>query len=700
MDRFRIAEEAEATTRRESLNDWEFSTGNQWPPDIETARAVDSRPCLTMDHVQPSIAQVANEQRQQRPSGQVNPVGSGSDVETAEILEGMVRHIENISDAEIVYDTAFEHMLRGGFGWWRIVTDYVDDKSWNQEIKLKWVKNPFTVHMDPFANEPDYSDAEWAFLWDDLSMDAYKRQYPDSQVANIDGVGNLGDIPPDWMGDDSVRVAEYFHVEWEPHKLYLYGDGSTGFDDDPAPEGQQPVRERIIQRRKVMWSKINAVEILQQTEWLGKWIPLIPVNGVDVIVNGKRYLAGLVRNAKDPQRMYNYWSSAATEAIALAPKAPWIVAEGQISGYETQWEQSNRRNMATLTYKAVDVQGKPAPPPQRNAVEPPIQAMVLMLRQAGDDFRQATGIFPPALGDNPKDQSGKAIQLLQRRSDVGNVNWTDNLSRSIRHSTRALLDLIPHIYDAPRVQRIINPDNSVQHVGVFNSTKLPPGVTPEMAKMQLQQQGIEKVYDVGVGTYDVVVSVGPSFQTKRQEAVSSIMSLVQAYPPLMQAAGDILVNNMDWPQADVIADRLKKLLPPALQAGEDGQATPEQLQAQLAQSAQQAQLLGAALQQAQQIIQTKQVEAQNKLQIEALSGQKDLLEKQIDSETKIAVAEISTKAQVMNERIAALEALMQQFHTQAHEVAMQADQQAHTQDMAAQQAAQQQQMAQQQGQPQ
>ena len=267
FDRFRLAEEAEGTSRRDAMDDFEFSTGKQWPADIVTSRAVDGRPCLTMDLIQAAIAQVSNEQRQQRPAGSVNPVGDGADVETAEALEGMVRHIETNSDAEIVYDTAFDHMLRGGFGWWRLVTEYVDDRSWDQEIKIKWVKNPFMVHMDPFASEPDYSDAAWGFLWDDIPMKEYKRDYPDSQLASITEFGALGDVPPDWITKDTVRIAEYFHVEWESHKLDLLSDGSTAWDGEIL-EGSDAmvVKSRTVQKRRVVWTKINAVEKLDETE--------------------------------------------------------------------------------------------------------------------------------------------------------------------------------------------------------------------------------------------------------------------------------------------------------------------------------------------------------------------------------------------------------------------------------------------------
>jgi hypothetical protein len=682
QDRWQIASEAEATNRKNGLDDLEFRAGKQWPDDIRTERDIDKRPCLTMNHMPQYIRQVTNEGRQQRPAIQINPVGDGADQDTAEVLQGMVRHIEVNSDAEVAYDTAFEHMVTSGWGFWRIITDWIG-QTFDQEILIKRIKNPFCVYFDPAAIEADYSDARFAFVIEDVPISEYREQYKDTEAAGLADFSSIGDSAADWATKDTIRVAEYFHIEEEFKTLVQLDNGEIMYLEE-VPENKKVINKRTCIERKVMWSKINAIEVIEEREWPGQWIPIVPVLGDDLEVDGQRHLIGLVRNLKDPQRMYNYWVSAATEMIALAPKAPNLVAEGATENHEVEWSQSNTRNLATLTYKAYDSEGRQLPTPVRNVYEPPVQAINLMTRQADNDMKAGAGIYDASLGQKGPDQSGKAILARQKQTDISILNYSDNLARSIRHTGRLLIDLIPHIYSAPRVQRIVNPDQTTKYVGVFNSQQ--SEANPSVA---LQGQAIQKIYDVGVGRYDVSVSVGPSYQSRRQEAVASELELAKAYPPLMGIAGDLIVGNMDWPQSKQIAERIKKTLPPNVLDDND-QDPASQLQrarAQLGAISQQHELLTKALEQATETINTKRVEQDTKLQIAKL-----------DQETKLAIAEITTKAQEAQTRLKMEQDLWNQFHGSAHEVALSKQDHTHTleqtdqahvnaQDLAAQQAA-------------
>jgi len=655
QERFKLCADATADSRQKALDDLNFRVGEQWPADIQMQRQMDGRPCLTMNRLPQFIRQVTNEQRQQRPAIQVNPVGDGADQDTAEVLQGIIRHIEVNSDAEIAYDTAFEQCVTSGFGYWRILTDYISDKSFDQEILIKRVKNPFTVYVDPASIEPDESDARYKFLIEDMPASEYRVQYPNTQAASLGDFQSVGDNAPDWASRDTIRVAEYWHVEENQTQVAQLADG-TVIPAEQVPEGAQVINRRNVLNRKVMWSKINAVEIIEEREWPGYWIPLVPVLGDDIEVNGKRHLAGLVRSFKDPQRMYNYWVSAATEMIALAPKAPFIGAEGQFENHENEWAQANVRNFAKLEYKPVSISGTPVGPPQRQVFEPPIQSINLMTRQSDNDMKAVTGIYDASLGEKGPEQSGKAILARQKQGDVATLNYADNLSRSIRHTGRLLIDLIPHIYDAPRVQRIIKPDQSVDHVIVHNQQ-------PDGAQSMLSQS-INKIYDIGTGRYDVTVSVGPSYQSKRQESVASMMALVQAYPEIMPIAGDLLVRNMDWPGAKEMADRLKKTLPPQLQPEADQDDPEAQLaktQSQLNQVMQQHDALVQALNQANEVIRTKQVETQGKSDIERMK-----------IEAQLTIAEIGAKSQELQTRIKMEQQLWAELHNAAHEQAMQA----------------------------
>ncbi len=696
QDRFKQCAEAEAEMRKESLDDLEFSVGKQWPDDIETQRQADGRPCLTMNRAPQFLRQITNEQRQQRPSTVINPAGDNSDPETAEILQGTVRHIEVISDAEIAYDTAFDSMGRCGIGYWRIVTEYVDDASFDQEIKIKRVKNPFTVYLDPNCAEADKSDARFAFVVEDVSADEYKWRYPDSAAASLSEFISIGGQPlQDGLDKDRIRVAEYFYVEDQPGFLVRLADGrimeEEQYEQEKITTGWQPaaselgplspsspvsppsslpsvLERRKIFRRRIKWAKINALEILEERDWPGKWIPIVPLVGDDIDVDGQRHVAGLLRHYKDPQRMYNYWISAATETIALAPKAPHVAAEGQLEGHEEEWRQSNVRNLAVLTYKPKTVDGALVPPPQRQQFEPPIQAMSMMVRQADNDMKATTGIYDASLGQRGPDESGKAILARQKQTDLGTLNFTDNLSRSLRHSGRILIDLVPRIYSVPRVQRIIRPDGTVDHVGMFNSQNQAGGegaVARQVLSIQALQlmQKVKKIYDVGVGQYDVMVSVGPSYQSKRQEAVASMMALVQSYPNMMQAAGDLLVRNMDWPGAKEIADRLKKLLPPQLLDNADGgnqapQTQMAKLQAQLQAMMQQHGALVAELNQAVELIKSKRLDLESKERIAAMQAQVQLLTVEAKLRGEGALAALQAQLGAISGRLEQLHANM------------------------------------------
>jgi hypothetical protein len=665
MDRWAYASEAERTVRKECLEDLQFSIGNQWDSLVKSQRDLDRRPCLTINRLPQFIRMVTNEQRQQRPAIQINPVGDGADVETARILQGMVRHIEVNSDAEVAYDTGSEFAVRIGFGYWRVDRDYKQGLTFEQEIKIKRIKNPFCVYFDPDCIEHDYSDAEWAFVIQDVPRNQFGDEHPEANIASLSMLSSIGDRQMEWATRETIRIAEYFYMERKERTFCFLPDGTVCYEED-VPEDVKPILTRKASVRSLKKAKITALDILEGNEDLtegadqdGQYIPIVPVLGDDFDVDGQRYLAGIVRNARDPQRMYNYWISAATETIALAPRAPFIGVLGQFRSKEEMWRQANIRNFAFLEYDPTTVNGQAAPPPQRNMVEPPIQAISRMTAQADNDLKGTTGIYDASLGQKGPDESGKAILARQRQGDVSTLNYSDNLSRSIRHTGRIILDLIPSTYDRARIQRIIKPDQTVSYVGVFNS-KIQQGLTPQAALEQLTSKSegsgdpaIQKVFDIGVGSYDVSVSVGPSFQSKRQEAVSAMMALVGSYPQLMQVAGDLLISNMDWPGAEAIALRLRKMLPPQLQETDsaDPQTQLIAAQAQLQALMQQHDLLVKALNDATETIKTKKLDLESKERIADMNAKVQLLVAEAKVQGEASLAMLNSQIQMINARL-------------------------------------------------
>lgn len=661
---FTLASEAESEIRREALSDFEFRAGQQWDPEVEAQRDAEGRPCFTLNRIPQFVKQVVSQQRQNRQAIQVSPVGDGADKDTAEIIQGATRHVELNSNGDVAYTTAFDAAATGGFGYFRILTDYCDPMSFDQEAKFSRILNPFTVYFDPGAQEPDYSDARFCFVMDQMVREDFEEAYPDSELVGMQDFASLGDRAPGWLERDRVRVCEYFWVELQDETLVKLADGKTAIKSQ-LPAGAKLAKDRngkTIQRstqvRKVFWAKTNGMEVLEHEEVPCEWIPIVPVLGDEFIVNGKRHLVGVVRYAREPQRMYNLWQSAMAESIALAPKAPWVATPKQVEGFSDIWETANRKAYPYLPYNP----DPGAPPPQRQFAEPPIEAIQVAIQHADNDLKTTTGLYDASLGAPGPEQSGKAILLRQKQGDQANFGLLDNMGRAIRHAGRILLSIFQHIYDAPRMIRIVQPDETHDTVHIN----------------QLVQEGaVQKIFDFTCGKYDVTISQGPSFASKREEAANSIMQLVQAFPQLMQVAGDLLTKNFDWPYATEISERLKKTLPPQLQDNEDGQQQiPPQVQAQMAALGQQHAQLVALVQQLKQERDGKTLELQSQERRTAWQVQAQLV-------TALAKIE-STDAQARADR--EYDRLNQMFDA-AHDTGMAAMQQAHTQQNAQQQAA-------------
>ena len=595
--RFTMAMSAYSESREDELDDLRFMAGSpdnqwQWPADVLATRGsvqgqtINARPCLTINKLPQHVKQVTNEQRQNRPSGKVIPADDKGDIEVAEVFEGMVRHIEYMSDADVVYDTACENQVTYGEGYFRILTEYCNDNSFEQDIRLGRIRNAFSVYMDPMIQDPAGADAEYCFISQDMEKAEYERQFPNAApISSVLSQGVGDDSLSQWLNEDTIRIVEYFYYKHIPTKLNLYPGNQSFFEGSPEDKnmkqmGLKPIKTRTVDVKKVMWMKTNGYEVLEEQEWAGKWIPVIRVVGNEFEVDGRIFISGLVRNAKDAQRMYNYWVSQEAEMLALAPKAPFIGYGGQFEGYENQWKTANTTNWPYLEVNpdVTDGMGATLPLPQR--APPPLAQTGLIQAKMGasDDIKSTTGQYDSSLGATSNERSGKAIMARERQGDVGTFHYGDNLTKAIRFGTRQLIDLIPKIYDTERIARIVGIDGEVDMV------KINPD-QPEPVKKIVDQAGIviEKVYNPSVGTYDVVATTGPGYMTKRQEAMEAMAQILQGNPELWKVAGDLFVKNMDWPGAQEMSKRLAKTIDPKLlEAGDKDpalQAAEQQMQA-------------------------------------------------------------------------------------------------------------------------
>jgi hypothetical protein len=611
---WQLVNDADSMNRAEALTDVKFAAGDQWPVEIQNSRNLEARPCLTINKIDAYVRQVTNQQRMQRPRIKVHPVNNLADYKVAQVIEGITRHIEVNSNADTAYDTAFDYAVRMGWGYWRVNTRYVREDSFDQEIYIDTVDNPFTVYFDPNSILPDGSDAERCLITTVLDKKVFKDMYPDADDGANFTQRSTGDDSASWVTKEDIRIAEFFYTEREKAKLYLLSDGTSAFADSStfldkvAAAGLTVIDTRDSFRKAVKWVKMTALEILEEKTWAGRFIPVVPCYGAQVIVDDKRKKYGLVRFAKDPQRMYNFWRTSMTESIALAPKAKWLLAEGQDEGHENEWALANIKSAPVLRYKQTDIEGRQAPVPTRLQPEPPPVGIMGAAEAISSDLQMVLGILDP--NQLPSGNiSGKALAGQQNQVDLNNFHFFDNMTRSIRHTGKIILDLIPFIYDTQRVMRIIGTDGQ-----------------PDMTTINEQTEIGEVLNDVTVGEYDVVMDTGPGFQTRRQQAVESMMPLLSGNQELFNIAGDLVFRNMDFPGADVIADRLAAMNPMA-QIDEKSDIPP-QVQMQLAQQQKQ-------MQQMQQQLQAAQLEINNRGQVQQIRE---------DGATKRKLMEVTAKA--------------------------------------------------------
>ena len=633
-NRMKIAIDATSVSRESEQDDLRFRAASpdvpewQWPAEVLTTRSgnngatVNARPTLVINKIPQHVLQVTNDQKQNRPAGKVIPVDDKADIELAQILEGMVRHIEYISDADVAYDTACDNQVTYGEGYFRILTEYCDENSFEQDIKIGRIRNSFSVYLDPMMQDPCGSDAEWGFITQQINKKEFEELYPKAKpISNLElGTGDTS--LADWMTNDTVTIAEYFYFENETKTLMLYdvpailnlpvvGSFAVLKGDKKQQileaAGLKPIKERETVIRMVKWVKTNGYEELETRDWPGKWIPIVRVVGNEFEIDGDIYVSGIVRNAKDAQRMYNYWASQEAEMLALAPKAPFVGYAGQFEGFEDHWKLANVNNYPYLEVNpdAADPDGKAYPLPQRMAPPMPQAGLIQAKMGASDDIKSTTGQYDASLGQKSNESSGIAIQRRNEESDTGTYHYVDNLARAIRYGTRQIIDLIPKIYDTKRIARIVGIDGETDQV------EIDPDSPQPVVKQRDENGGVIKaIYNPNIGKYDVAVTTGPSYMTKRQQAADAMVQLLQGNPELWTIAGDIFAKNLDWPGADELAKRLAKAVP--AQYKDDGDLSPEvaQARAQIEGMGQQMQQMMGVIENLQNGMEAKKIEDQ------------------------------------------------------------------------------------------
>lgn len=617
-ERYKAARDAWGPIYARAAEDREFSDPTdprQWPEKVRREREMSeggARPCLTFDQTNQFIRQVVNQARRNKPALKFLPVDDESDPRLAEILQGLARQVEYESKADSAYIQALDHAARGGIGWFRLITEEVQNAEveGQQRARVVRVVDPETIWVDPDFVEPDGSDMGWGFAEELLSREAFKKRWPDAELSSFDSEG--------WCDEKHVRVCDYYRVVEKSQNYILAGGQEYAEDDYWEAAKADPmltagtVMPRAKTRRIVEVCKISGEEILEQSEFPAEFIPLFPVIGNESWEKGQRKLSGAVRLIRDSQIAYNFERNSEIEAVAIAPKAPWLAPNEAIEGHEHLWRRANQGNLAVLPYNSIDESGQPIAKPERIQPAGLAAGFIAASDRSKADIQSGLGMFNAAIGNNPNNQSGRAVMALQDKAEVGTFHYVDNLAISISHLGRVLTQVWARIYDQPQIIRILGEDDESEFV------RVQPGMGKPYQQVQDRFSGKETVLiDFEAGRYDARAVVGPAYATRQTEAAAEISELVNGNPQMLSLLGDVWVKMRNFPEADKIGKRFKALLPPEVKAaeGEGPQQMPPEAQQALQQAAQQIQQLQQALQEAQSGMQAEQLRAQVQLEI-------------------------------------------------------------------------------------
>lgn len=579
--RFEYTQTFYGTTHVRGEEDIDFAlAGNQWDDADKKTRHDAGRPCLDENRLDTFVNQVVNSAREIRPAIRVSPVDDNADVETAKVLKGMIKNIERQSKADIAYDTAMLYSVSAGLGWIRVNTRYTDPLSFDQEAVIEPVPDWKSCMIDPNSTMPDGSDAEDGFIYTDMDRKEFEAAYPKAAPISAD-------VGESWLAGEKIRIAEHFYKKYEPETIYqcFLINGTVKVLTKPQYTAAKESVVKVLQERetrihKVKWCKFTGAEVLEETEWLGQYIPLVPVYGKQYWHKGRLETFSLITHAKNPQRRLNYWISASTEIIALQPKTPFIGVVGQFNTRKLQWQNANRDSLPYLEYDmVVNEDGVVAPPPTRAEPIMGSPAIFQEIQSASQGINSTLGMYEENRGDESNAISGIAIRSRQIRGDKATYHFIDNLAASIRHVGVILVDLISKLYTTAQIVRILGEDGKEKNVPVNQPfVKDDNGIRP--TREGEEGQGI---YKLGTGKYDVDVDVGPSYANKQQEFVDIMKDLLPSQPELAAVAGDILIKAVGGPYADELVTRIRSTMPPEMLADDPMARKLEQVSGQLKQ---------------------------------------------------------------------------------------------------------------------
>lgn len=601
--RQKLSADAEGDNRVRAIRALEFRWGDQWPETARNDRKLDSRPCLTVNHTDVACTRVENQLRQQRPRIKVRPV-SDATVDKASKIASYIREVENRSNASIAYDSGVAMAKDIGWGYWRIGSEYIHERSFNQQQTILPIDNPFSVYDDPSSIMPAGEDRNWLVIANDMPRDEYKRLYRSAPNIEYLFTEAPGDFVLDWESKTHVRLAEYFRIYQKRDKLYLFSDGSTKLESELNPNKAdikqilaamqlKVVNDRVTATRQVQWFRLNGRDVVDRRVLPGKYIPIVKCLGNKLRINGTIKRKGMIENLMDPATIFNYAETTKAERYALTPKAPWVTYEQVIEGHP-EWNDANRKSYSTLVAKAVlGPDGTTLLPlPQR---QNPAQVEAGMSEWSSGAERNLMAVAGMPQ-ENPEISArvvsgNKYLQRRQGMQDLTHFQYYDNQTYSIMWTGIILLDQMPAYLDTEREQAIIGEDGQTEMITINEKVLGEDG----------QPTG-EVRNDFRVGRYDVVMDTGPGYATKREEAAENMMELLgtKLGDAIVATRPDIPVRNMDFHGADELADSLAVTTPDGMDKmlknlPKQAQTIVQALQGQLKQAQEQIQQQGLEL---------------------------------------------------------------------------------------------------------
>ena len=568
-EQFKRCHEFESDARRKFIEDMRFAHGDsdnlwQWDASITKDRSENGKPCLTINKTRQHNLQIVNDARQNKPSIAIRPTGGGSSYEAAMAIAGIIRHIEYHSNAQAIYDSATNFMVQGGAGYWRVITEYCNDAVFEQDIKIKHITDPLGVYIDPDAREPDKSDMNYAFIFESMNKKLVKAKYP--HYKDSDGTETLS-LTPDtpFLDGEDVMICEYYRRTWTNDVLYRNAMGALVRESELDEAGielfksTEGVSSRPMLIPQVEWFLIIGRNIMDSKTVPGKYIPVVQITGEETRIDGVLDRKSHTRALKDPQRMYNYWSSASVEYGALQTKTPWAGPAEAFEGHENVWKRANLDNLSYLPYNGFNDAGQPIAPPTR--VAPPMAAPVCLegMKVSQMEMMLVSGQYDNAMGEQGNERTGKAINARQRQGDNATYHYINGLALGVQYTGRIILGMIPVIYDTERVVMILGADSSTEELKIAPEQEQAYTEEPDPAT----GAPIHKALNPKVGYYEVQADTGPGYATQREEAFNAFALILTQNPNLTGLIGDIMLKAADFPLAAEAAERLKRMVPPA-----------------------------------------------------------------------------------------------------------------------------------------